>query len=166
MTTTRSNTVSTAHTYQPQTFTASNFPVPQALPQTLQVSAPTSNAEYEALRNQAHEAYRAGDFHRALQLCQMVGMISSGTCSQMCSHNHLQLCMPHTPVCGTTCAPHVHHIVHHMCITLCTCFASITASSERDLCYACRYTWSMQTRLMCYYSLGPYTISLGTTSSV
>ena len=68
----RGHAVSTAHTYQPQYSTASNFPVPQALPQALQVSAPISTAEYEALRNQAHEAYRSGDFHTALQLCQSV----------------------------------------------------------------------------------------------
>lgn len=42
------------------------------MPQAAHIAAPTSNAEYEALRNQAHEAYRGGDFHRALQLCQSV----------------------------------------------------------------------------------------------
>ena len=46
------------------------------MPQALQVAVPTSNAEYEALRNQAHEAYRSGDFHRALQLCQSVRVTS------------------------------------------------------------------------------------------
>lgn len=73
MTTSRPNTVSAAHAYQPAYSGAAGFmPAGQGLPQGLQVSAPNNNADYEALRNQAHETYRNGDFHTALQLCQSV----------------------------------------------------------------------------------------------
>ena len=68
----RGNAVSTTYAHQSQHLSAPGFAAPQAMPQAPQVAAPASNAEYEVLRNQAHEAYRGGDFHRALQLCQSV----------------------------------------------------------------------------------------------
>ena len=68
----RGNAVSATYAHQPLHLSAPGFAAPQAMPQAPHVAAPTSNAEYEALRNQAHEAYRGGDFHRALQLCQSV----------------------------------------------------------------------------------------------
>ncbi|KAL3130806.1 hypothetical protein ABBQ38_000142 [Trebouxia sp. C0009 RCD-2024] len=72
----RGSAVSTAHAHQSQHLSASGFATPQAMPQAAHIAAPTSNAEYEALRNQAHEAYRGGDFHRALQLCQSVYLVN------------------------------------------------------------------------------------------
>lgn len=68
----RGTVVSAAHAHQSQHLSAPGFAAPQAMLQAPQIAAPTSSAEYEALRNQAHEAYRGGDFHRALQLCQSV----------------------------------------------------------------------------------------------
>ena len=81
----RGNAVSTAHAHQSQHRSASGFATPQTMPQAQQIAAPTSNAEYEALRNQAHEAYRAGDFHRALQLCQSVRTCAPNANAQFCA---------------------------------------------------------------------------------
>lgn len=74
MTAVRPNTLSVSHSYHPAYSGATGLaPAVQGMPQGgLQVSAPNNNADYEALRSQAHETYRNGDFHSALQLCQSV----------------------------------------------------------------------------------------------
>ena len=74
MTAVRPNTLTVSHAYQPAySGTTGLAPAVQGMPQGgLQVSAPNNNADYEALRSQAHETYRNGDFHSALQLCQSV----------------------------------------------------------------------------------------------
>lgn len=71
MTAVRPNAVSVANGYYPA-YQGSAMQASHGASQSLHVSAPNNTADYEALRNQAHETYRNGDFHRALQLCQSV----------------------------------------------------------------------------------------------
>ena len=94
----RGNAVSATYAHQPLHLSAPGFAAPQAMPQAPHVAAPTSNAEYEALRNQAHEAYRGGDFHRALQLCQSVSCNPVVSCTDImqqqkhaCFHAYMRL---------------------------------------------------------------------------
>ena len=71
MTAVRPNAVSVASGYH-SAYQGSAMQAPHGASQGLHVSTPNNTADYEALRNQAHETYRNGDFHRALQLCQSV----------------------------------------------------------------------------------------------